>query len=211
MPRMEETTLHVEGVANMLPLVNGGAILRDVRAGAGLSRRALAAKAGVPTSTVSRIEEGLTDPTLGMLERLVDAGGSDLVVEARPREDRLSLAQLATAWSEQTGRVKIDWTRLRGFVDRIQQDPDALPGAIADPPAPTYPLLNVILAALAEQLADEHDIERPPWTRAFGPLEEPWAPPSTPRMRASFEATTPEAFRRRNLVLSRSALFRTAG
>jgi hypothetical protein len=145
-----------------------------------------------------------------MLERLVNAAGAELEVEARPREDRLSLAELATAWSDQTGRVKIDWTRLRAFVDRIQQDPAALPDAIADPPAPTYPLLNAILAAMAEQLADEYGIERPRWTRAFGPLDEPWAPPSTPRMRVSFEESTPEAFRRRNIVLSRSALFRTA-
>lgn len=194
----------------MLPLMKSAAILRGARSGAGLSRRALAAKAGVPTSTVSRIEEGLSEPTLGMLERLVNAAEADLVVECRPREDHLSLAELATAWSDQAGRVKIDWTRLRAFVDRIQQDTAALPGAIADPPAPTHPLLNAILAALAEQLADEYDIERPRWIRAFGPLDEPWAPPSTPRMRASFEESTPEAFRRRNLVLPRSALFRTA-
>lgn len=195
----------------MLSLMNdGAAILRDARADAGLSRRALAAKAGVPLSTVSRIEEGLSDPTLGMLARLVAAAGSDLVVESRPRKDRLSIAELATAWSDQAGRLKIDWTRLRAFVDRIRQDPAALPDAIADPPVPTNPLLNAILAALAEQLADEHGIERPRWTRAFGPLDEPWAPPSTPRMRAAFEESTPEAFRRRNLVLSRSALFRPA-
>jgi hypothetical protein len=38
-------------------------------------------------------------------------------------------------------------------------------------------------------------------------LEEPWSPPSTPRMRAAFEESTPQAFRRRNLILARSALF----
>ena len=190
--------------------MDSATILQGARTGAGLSRRALAVKAGVPTSTVSRVEEGLSDPSLGMLERLVNAAGSDLVVECRPKEDRFSLAELATAWSEQSGRIKIDWTRLRAFVDRVQLDPAALPEAIADPPAPTYPLLNAILAAVAEELADEYDIERPPWTRSVGPLEEPWAPPSTPRMRASFEESTPEAFRRRNLVLSRSALFRMA-
>jgi transcriptional regulator with XRE-family HTH domain len=195
----------------MLLLMKYGAdILREARADAGLSRRALAARAGVPTSTVSRIEDGLSDPTLGMLARLVGAAGSDLVVECRPRDDRLSLAELATAWSDQAGRVRIDWTRLRAFIDRIQQDPDALPAAIADPPASTHQLLNAILAALAEQLADEYEVERPRWTRAFGPLDEAWAPPSTPRMRASFEKSTPEPFRRRNLILSRSALFRTA-
>lgn len=189
---------------------DSGTILRDARANAGLSRRALATKAGVPTSTVSRIEHGQSDPTLTMLARLVDAAGRDLIVEARPREDSLSLAELATAFSDKDGQPKIDWTRLRGFVDRVQLHPEGLPKAIADPPASTLPLLNVILAALAEQLADEHGIERPRWTRAFGPLDEPWSPPATPRMRASFEESTPEAFRRRNVVLSRSALFRTA-
>lgn len=189
---------------------DSGAILRDARADAGLSRRALAAKAGVPTSTVSRIEQGESDPTLTMLARLVDAAGRELVVESRPREDTLSLAELAMAFSDENGQRKIDWTRLRGFVDRVQLHPEVLPEAIADPPAPTFPLLNVILAALAEQLADEYDIERPRWTRAYGPLDETWSPPSTPRMRTSFEESTPEPFRRRNVVLSRSALFRTA-
>lgn len=185
-------------------------ILRDARTDAGLSRRALANKAGVPTSTVSRIEEGQSDPTVGMLARLVDAAGSDLVVEARPRDDRLTIAELATAFDDESGRLKIDWTRLRAFVDRVQQDPESVTDAIADPPTRTHPPLNAILAALAEELADEYGIERPRWTRAFGPLDEPWAPPSTPRMRASFEESTPEAFRRRNIILSRSALFRTA-
>lgn len=189
---------------------NSVAILRDARADAGLSRRALAARAGVPTSTVSRIEDGQTDPTLTMLTRLVNAAGSDLLVESRPQVERLSLAELATAYSEGPGRLKIDWTRLRAFVDRVEKHPEALPDAITDPPAPTLPLLNAILAALAEQLADEHEIERPRWTRAVGRLAEAWYPPSTPRMRASFEESTPEPFRRRNLNISRSALFRTA-
>ena len=193
----------------MLPLVMDSAmILRDVRAHAGLSRRALAAKAGVPTSTVSRIEDRQSDPTLTMLDRLVEAAGSDLVVESRPREDHFTLAELATAVDEGAGRLRIDWTRLRGFVDRVEQHPSELEKAIADPPTPTVPVLNAILAALAEQLADEHGIERPKWTRAIGPLELPWSPPSTPRMRAAYEESTPDAFRRRNLMLSRSALFR---
>jgi transcriptional regulator with XRE-family HTH domain len=190
---------------------DSAAVLRDARSNAGLSRRALAAKAGVPTSTVSRIEDGQSDPTLTMLSRLVNAAGSVLVVESLPREDRLTLAELATAGDEVGGRLKIDWTRLRGFVDQVEQHPERLEAAIADPPASTVVLLNSILAALAEQLADEHGIERPRWTRGFPPLEERWFPPSTPRMRVAFEESTPPPFLRRNLVLPRSALFRQVG
>lgn len=158
---------------------DGSAVLREARTDAGLSRRVLAAKACVPISTVSRIEEGRSDPTLTMLARLVNAAGNDLIIESRPQDDRLSIAELATAYSD-AGRLKIDWTRLRAFVDRVQQHPELPRDAIADPPAPTVPLLNVTLAALAEQLADECITERPRWTRAVGPLAEPWSPPSTP-------------------------------
>lgn len=195
----------------MLPhVINSAEVLRDARARSGLSRSALASKAGVPTSTVSRIEVGSTDPSLTMLRRLVHAAGSSLVVESRPRGDRFTLAELATAVDERAGRFKMDWTRIRGFVDWVEQHPNRLEEAIADPPASTVHLLNVILAALAEQLATEHDTQRPRWTRAFGPLDESWSPPSTPRMLARFEESAPEPFRRRNIALPRSTLFRSA-
>ena len=63
--------------------------------------------------------------------------------------------------------------------------------------------------AYAEELADRYGIERPRWTRAIGPLDEPWSPPATLRMRSEAEATTPAPFRRRNLILAPSALFRS--
>jgi len=187
---------------------SGAALLREARTEAGLSRRGLATKAGVATSTVSRIEDGRIDPTLSMLARLVDAAGGEVVITVRHRAGTPTLAELATAVDTESDRLKIDWTRLRGFVDWVDQHPDDLTAAIADPPARTSTPLDAILAALAEQLADEHGLRPPPWTRAVGALREPWAAPATPRMRAEAERSTPEPFRRRNLVLSRSALFR---
>lgn len=190
--------------------VCGSALLREARVAAGLSRRALAAKAGVPTSTVSRIEAEQSDPTLGMLERLIEAAGRHLVMGAQPRDDPPTLAELATAVDRNRGRLKIDWTRLRGFADWAAQHPDELAVAVADPPARTGTPLDAILAAFADELADQHGIDRPRWTRTVGALREPWAAPGTPRMRAADEASTPEPFRRRNIVLARSALFRSA-
>ena len=138
-----------------------GALLRAVRAESGLSRSALAAKAGVPTSTVSRIEDEQTDPIVATLERLLSAAGARLVAE--PSEGMPTLASLATAVIKDR-RLKIDWTRLRGFADWAELHPDALPAAIADPPARTGTPLDPTLAAFAEQLALEHDVERPRWT-----------------------------------------------
>lgn len=189
--------------------VRGAELLREVRADAGLSRRALAARAEVAPSTVSRIEAGQIDPTLTMLDRLLAAAGSGLAIAALPRDDRLTLAELSTALDNDAGRLKIDWTRLRGFVDWIRRDPDRAAEAIADTPARTGTVLDAILAALAEELADQHGLRRPRWTRAVGPVDPPWSPPGTPRMQAAAEALTPEPFRRRQLALSRSSLFRS--
>ena len=55
-----------------------GIRLRNVRSKLGLSQRALAKRAGVPSSTVSLIEGGRTNPSIGSLKRLLDAAGLSL-------------------------------------------------------------------------------------------------------------------------------------
>ncbi len=56
-------------------------MLRSTRRRAGLTQRALADKAGLPQSTIGRIETGRTDPGVGTLTRLLRACGYDLAVE----------------------------------------------------------------------------------------------------------------------------------
>lgn len=50
-----------------------GTRLKAVRKRLGLSQRALAKRSGVPSSTVSLIESGHTNPSVGSLKRLLDA------------------------------------------------------------------------------------------------------------------------------------------
>jgi transcriptional regulator with XRE-family HTH domain len=57
-------------------------ILRNARRHAGLSQRELAARAGVPHSTVGRIEAGLIDPRASTLRALLAA--CDIDLEAMP-------------------------------------------------------------------------------------------------------------------------------
>jgi predicted transcriptional regulator len=58
-------------------------LLRSIRGRAGLTQRRLAQLAGVPQSTVSRIESGAIDPRISTLSRLLRSCGYEL--EARPR------------------------------------------------------------------------------------------------------------------------------
>ena len=63
------------------------AILREARARAGLSQRALARRAGVAQSEIARIEAGRQEPAFRTLERLVRAAGFDLRVQLVPHDD----------------------------------------------------------------------------------------------------------------------------
>ena len=59
-------------------------LLLQVRTRAGLSQRALAARAGTAQSAVARIEGGQTSPTWSTLERLLKAANYDVVAHAEP-------------------------------------------------------------------------------------------------------------------------------
>jgi predicted nucleotidyltransferase len=56
-----------------------------------MSARDLATASGVSPSTVTRIERGEVNPTVAMLERLLDASGNQLEVVVKPRAARLTL------------------------------------------------------------------------------------------------------------------------
>ena len=49
--------------------------LRDLRTAHGLSQRRLAVRSGVSNATISLIENGRTDPSTGLLKRILDALG----------------------------------------------------------------------------------------------------------------------------------------
>ena len=55
-------------------------LVREARRRAGLSQAALAEKAGVPKSTVGRIESGARTPSVELVERLVRAAGLEVTL-----------------------------------------------------------------------------------------------------------------------------------
>lgn len=202
-----------EAVAFKLRLVETlpAQLLSNARLEAGLSARGLAAKADVPTSTITRIERGTTDPTLGMLTRLLDATGHELLVTARIRGTAPpTIAALTSAVDAGDGRLRVDWTRLRAFADWARRHPDEVATALADPPRRTDTPLDAILAGMAELLAERCGITPPTWIRSVPTPREEWAPPGTPAMHARAREACPEAFSRRNILLPEDTIFRDA-
>jgi transcriptional regulator with XRE-family HTH domain len=178
--------------------------LSQIRRMAGLSQRGLAHRAGVPASTVSRIEAATVDPTVGMLSRLAAAAG--VVVRLRFQASPHRLAQAVSEDGE------IDWLRLRQIADWIELHPESGAATIGVSPIDegvscVSQLSGVILAAFAEKVADDLGVTRPPWTAKVESLPERWVQPGTPRMRERARQRTPLQFERRNLWLDEGAIW----
>jgi len=63
------------------------ALVQEARRRSGLTQAELARRAGVPQSSVAKIERGRRDPSLSTLDRLVRAAGLELRVQLAPRDD----------------------------------------------------------------------------------------------------------------------------
>jgi len=186
-------------------------LVKEARTKAGLSCRALAQRAGVTASSISRIEDGQMDPTYTMLLRVLGAAGQELQTTCFDLGDTPSLARLVDAWRPGPTRSTFDWTRLRGFLDWVRLHPEHIEAAIATPPARSGTPLDVLLAGIAEKLADDAGVVRPRWAEAVPALRQPWEPPGTPRMIAEARQAAPEQFTRRNLFIAERDLWREHG
>ena len=190
-------------------MANLGEMIRQERRDAGLSTRELARLAGLSYPTISRIENGHEQPRWDTLDKLAAALGKSVspvfVQRLVPK-----LGDLADKWSwDRDGHAEPDWTSWRGFADELSLHPEFVGVAIAGPILPSgSPLIDNLLAAMAEKLADSAGIGRPDWTRRVAPLRVGWTAPGTPRMQAKHAANTPEQFSARNITLPASAIWR---
>jgi hypothetical protein len=163
----------------------------------------------MPTSTISRLEDGVSSPTVDTLERALAAAGRRLVLDAVDRSGS-SLADLHDAWDARHGDA--DWTRLRAFVDHLHQHPELIAEAIAVRPRRTAsPRLDNLLAGIAEKTADDLGLPRPRWTSSVPELTESWWSSGTPAMRQREQASAPEQFLVRGIHLAATNVWRSRG
>ena len=197
-------------VAYMLTNMSSAAaaLIRDVRSSTDLSVRALAERAGVAGSTISRIEAGEVDPGIETVARLLAACGRKLELVVEPATTP-TVRALSSAWSTgEHDQPRPNWTRLRAFLDYLALHPDQRGPATVDAPRSGSPLIDNLLAGIAETESDTARLRPPRWTTRVEPLPSPWVAPGTPRMQAEARAHTPPRLLARNLILSRDSLWR---
>jgi transcriptional regulator with XRE-family HTH domain len=183
-------------------------LVSGARTSAGLTMRALAARADVATSTIARIEVGKVDPTVGMLARLLLAAGRELELVTH-RSPGPEIADLADAWSRGPRGDRPDWTRLRAFLDKLALHPEQKGSATLRKPAPSgSALLDTLLAGIAEKICDDAGLPRPTWARRVPGLPEAWATPGTPTMQEVISAATPRQLAERGLSIDERSLWR---
>jgi transcriptional regulator with XRE-family HTH domain len=192
----------------MLHLVDTAMMVRRWRNEAGLSQRALARRCGAFASTIRRIEDGSSDPTITMLERIAAASGRQLTIG--------SAAPAATSIAGLVARLGIDeygepdWTAIRSFADWVDQHPEAALDSIASPPMRTgSDRIDNLIAAIVETIADVHGAEPPRWCNAVGAPVDPWLPPGTAAMRERHGAEVPPRFANRSIRLPVGTVWRS--
>jgi hypothetical protein len=123
---------------------------------------------------------------------------------------QVRLADLSDAWTKDaTGTLHPDWVQLRALADQLRMQPTLVAQAILpEPPRSRSALIDALLAAFAEKLADDHGIARPRWTRKRPPLKQPWSAATRPSKQAEDEAAAPRQFRERGLFIPASAIWR---
>jgi transcriptional regulator with XRE-family HTH domain len=159
--------------------VDVGVLVVAVRESSGVSIRRLADAGDVAGSTITRIQAGVVDPSVRTLQRIFDAAGFDLVIGAvrhgTPRHP--GLGDLTGAWSLHQGFVRLKWPQWRGLLDRLALHPELVAEAIYPAPLPSgHRVVDALIAALAEKLADDADLARPSWTVSVPGLDEPFRP-----------------------------------
>jgi transcriptional regulator with XRE-family HTH domain len=91
-----------------------GNVLRVVRAKTGLTQRQLATKAGVPHSTIAKIESGVRQPTHPTMARILAAVDFSLSTHLIPYDDHDDVL-----WEQEQRRSVAERARIKAAQERL--------------------------------------------------------------------------------------------
>lgn len=185
------------------------------RRDADITQAELARRASTSQPAVAAYEKGARTPSIGTLERLLNACECDVELSVRPRVRRgaESLGEIAQIMREDLSRGEED-DALRlvfGFADDFRGS--SRPGRIAllreEPPPTGAPRFDAALAGAAEFFALEAEIVAPSWVDGPSRFVEPWwFVSSRPAFDAYVLQHTPAVFARHGVFIAREVFDR---
>ena len=117
---VEEVTCASRKMREVLRGLSIGALIKSIREQLGMSQRALAKRAGVPQSTVSRIEQGRRDATLSTLHKILGAISCDLVIAPLLQD---SIDSIRRKQAKKVAQKQVEY--LQGTMNLERQRPDS--------------------------------------------------------------------------------------
>ncbi|HLB53272.1 MAG TPA: helix-turn-helix domain-containing protein [Chlamydiales bacterium] len=118
-----------------------GSLIKMIRVQLGMSQKVLAKRAGVPQSTISRIEKGAKDSNLSTLNKILEALSCYLVMVPMLREPLDTIRR-----KQAKKRAEAHMRYLRGTMNLEKQQPDSR-------------LLNELFKQEEERLLQDHSSE----------------------------------------------------
>lgn len=182
--------------------MNASTALRAARADKGWSQRELAGRCGVAQPSLSDIESGERDTTVGKLEQILQAAGYRLVAIPTTRPTVADWAATLTGISANSSGV-VRKTLVQISDDLAGAAPATCIALCLTPPATTGDRrIDATLAALVENALAKRHLPLPAW------VDEPdrssnvaWDLVHHPKLRDRARERTPEPFRRRNVFV----------
>jgi transcriptional regulator with XRE-family HTH domain len=190
-------------------------LLRTCRRKAGLTQADVARRARTAQSAVAAYETAARVPSLGTLERLLEACDHeiDIVVRPRMRRGAAALAELSPtitedlACDDEQSAIRL----LFGFADdfRGSSRPGRIALIAAEPALTGAVRFDAALAATAEFFAAESGIDVPSWVEQPDRFVEPWwFIASREAFHAYTLANTPAVFARHGVFVAREVFSR---
>jgi transcriptional regulator with XRE-family HTH domain len=195
------------------------AILRRLRRDDDLTQRDLAAKAGVPQSTIAEIEAGQREPSLTLLSRITESVGQSIAIVLAPLLQRSAVATANTIKDRLSGvageGLSLD-IREDGALRAVIDLKDALRGSSHegfDALTSQAPSLvgdtrwDAFLAAIVEDEAARKAISPPRWTNDSNRFNRPfWYLSKNPRFHTWEIANSPGALIRHGVFAAEDEL-----
>lgn len=182
--------------------MQAGTVIHGVRADKQWSQRELARRCGVAQPSISDIESGERDTTVGKLEQILRPAGYRLVAIPTTRPTVADwAAELKVALQDDPGAVEKSLVQLGNDLQGAESA-SCVALCLTPPPPTGSTAIDAVLAAIVEYLLSRRDLPVPAWvhTTSRTSIDE-WDLVDIPSLRAVARQETPEPFRRRNVFV----------